>query len=424
MIARVGLYHEPRRKLPWLVSWWSDPDPDTGKQRKFTKSFRYKAEALDFQAAKQTELNQGGQRERPQDVTLDRLLKEYIESRLKSLSHSSQVCYGIAMEQLKTFFRGDRKIRAIEQRHAEAFMSTIRRKNGHPEPLSSHTKAQRLKLCRAIFGAAMDWGYIDRNPFLPTRISGSSGVLRAKGIARSWHHLTPSEFTCLLSHVPSVHRRASFWLMYGCGLRPGEVYNLTIDNVDLANRRVHVESRKATEKAPPFTVKADDRSSDCKARSVPIPEAAMADLTEAVHLAFKSGGFIALTPERLNAIQANWSLCRDGKPWGGRSKHRPWQNRDMVNNLLRDTKGYVRKAGIRLGGAFTLHTFRKSFAQNHADAGTPPKTLAKLLGHSDVSVTLEFYNRVTDSNEREAAKTLDRIFSSVQTSQIPQRDAV
>ena len=57
----------------------------------------------------------------------------------------------------------------------------------------------------------------------------------------------------------------------------------------------------------------------------------------------------------------------------------------------------------------TLHTFRKSFAQNHANAGTPPRTLAELLGHADARVTMEFYNRVTDANRREAAATLDRV---------------
>ncbi len=81
----------------------------------------------------------------------------------------------------------------------------------------------------------------------------------------------------------------------------------------------------------------------------------------------------------------------------------------MVNNVLRDTKKLLRQAGIELTASFTLTTFRKSFAQNHADAGTPPKTLAKLLGHSDTRVTMQFYNRVTDANERAAGEAMDRL---------------
>ena len=40
-----------------------------------------------------------------------------------------------------------------------------------------------------------------------------------------------------------------------------------------------------------------------------------------------------------------------------------------------------------------------------------PRTLADLLGHGDVSVTMEFYNRVTDANRREAIRTMDRILA-------------
>lgn len=81
----------------------------------------------------------------------------------------------------------------------------------------------------------------------------------------------------------------------------------------------------------------------------------------------------------------------------------------MLNSLLRNTKGYLRRAGVELTAPFNLHALRKSFAQNHADAGTLPRTLAKLLGHSNSRVTLQFYRRVTDGNERAAADVIIRL---------------
>lgn len=137
----------------------------------------------------------------------------------------------------------------------------------------------------------------------------------------------------------------------------------------------------------------------------------MPDVTAACQEAFKSGGFVLLTPERFSTVQREWRLCREGKPWGGRPKYRPWQNRDMVNNLLRDTKGYLRKARIDLSAPFTLTTLRKSFAQNHADAGTPPRVLAELMGHSDVTTTMQFYSRVTEANAQAAAAAMDRLLA-------------
>ncbi len=86
----------------------------------------------------------------------------------------------------------------------------------------------------------------------------------------------------------------------------------------------------------------------------------------------------------------------------------------MLNSLLRDSKAYLRRAGIELTAPFTLSMLCKGLAQNHADAGTPPGTLAKLLGHSNTRVTMQFYNKVTDANERAAAEVMDRLFKSRQ----------
>ncbi len=411
MKTKVGLTHEPKRKLPWMVYWFGEPDPETGKQSRHAKCFRYNREAREFQTAKQVELNHGSKRDHSEEVTLGRLLDQFWEARVANLGYKSQTGYKATIDGLRRCFGNDRMVAGITIRHAEAFMAGQKRRNGRPEPLSTWTRNQRVTHCRAIFGAAILWGYsVNCNPFKPLPGSGRS-PLRVKAKSRPWHHLIPDEFDRMVTVVPSVKRRAAHWLMYGAGLRPGEVYNLTLDRIDLENRRVHVANRASTADVPPFTVKSAERAADSKERTVPIPEAAIPDVAAACKQAFKSGGFVVLSAERFAVVRCNWQLCRDGKPWGGRMEHRPWQNADMLNNLLRDTKGYLRKAGVELTAPFTLTTFRKSFAQNHADAGTPPRTLAKLLGHSKASVTMEFYNRVTDANERAAARTMDRILS-------------
>jgi integrase len=51
------------------------------------------------------------------------------------------------------------------------------------------------------------------------------------------------------------------------------------------------------------------------------------------------------------------------------------------------------------------YTFRHSFAQRHADAGTPVDTLKELLGHDTVRTTLGYY-RVTTKRKRDAQDRL------------------
>lgn len=406
MKTKVGLRREIQRQLPWLVYWWSEPD-DSGKQRKRTKCFKHNREARVFQAEKQNKIDRDGPCDQYIDITLDHLLDEFVEARVNHLSYPSQQSYKNTIIQLRDHFGGHRLVKQVENRHAETFMSCRKRRDGHKGDLSSWSKAKILTQCRAIFRAACEWKYINNNPFMAPR--STSSPLRVNAKSKPWHHLTPKEFAAFMVKVPSARLRAVYWMMYGCGLRPGEVYNLTIDRIDLSKRTVHIANRSASKDTPPFTVKCSGQTQGSKERIIPIPQAAMMDLSIACQKAFKSGGFIALSPERYVTIGKYWKLCRDGKPWGNQTIHRPWLNRDMLNNLLRNTKGYINKAELTLSAPFTLQTFRKSFGQNHADAGTPPRVLAKLLGHSTTRVTMEFYNQVTDANERMAATTMDRL---------------
>jgi integrase len=199
--------------------------------------------------------------------------------------------------------------------------------------------------------------------------------------------------------------------MYGCGLRFGEAVNIRVGCLDLENKRVHIVNRAGTEDVPPFTIKAEHQSSSSKERSVPIPEATLPDIIEAMKGAFGSGGFLVLSKARYELVREHWRLCREGQPWGGHA-WRPWQNRDLVINVLRNTQRYLRWAQIELNGSFNLHTFRKSYAQNLANAGVPPRTLTQLLGHSTSKVTIEFYSRVTDSNQQAAAEVMNRLLTS------------
>ena len=194
-------------------------------------------------------------------------------------------------------------------------------RDGRKGSLSGWSKARHLIHCRAIFGAALEWGYLDRNPFRPA-LEQVNSPLRINAKARPWPHLTPEQFHSLLGAISNVHHRAAVWLMYGCGLRPGEVYNLTIDKVDLDRRRLSVENRAGTKDLPPFSVKADTQAAESKERTVPVLEPAVQDIAAALRLAFRSGGFVVLAPERFAVVQRNWRLCRDGEGWAGH-RHRP-----------------------------------------------------------------------------------------------------
>ena len=71
MIAKIGIYRDPRKKKPWVVRWYGDYDPTTGKQKRYSKAFVLKGEAEAFQLQKGGEFSCGQRRDKPEKLTLE-----------------------------------------------------------------------------------------------------------------------------------------------------------------------------------------------------------------------------------------------------------------------------------------------------------------------------------------------------------------
>ena len=81
----------------------------------------------------------------------------------------------------------------------------------------------------------------------------------------------------------------------------------------------------------------------------------------------------------------------------------------LLNNVLRDFKKHCFLAGIKTNDKLTVHCLRKSYATNLANIGTPAQTLKKLMGHSSIQTTMEFYLRSSDANEKKVCEELERM---------------
>ena len=153
----LGLDAQAERIRPYAALKGLDldivTDADTGKQKRCGRSFRQSRDAKSFLIEKQHQPNEGVPQDLPIDVTLGRVLVEFEETRLASLSYASQIGYSNTTTQLLEYFGRTRKVRAIQQRHAEAFLASRKRCDGRPGELSSWSKARHLIHCRAMFAA-------------------------------------------------------------------------------------------------------------------------------------------------------------------------------------------------------------------------------------------------------------------------------
>jgi integrase len=71
---------------------------------------------------------------------------------------------------------------------------------------------------------------------------------------------------------------------------------------------------------------------------------------------------------------------------------------------------YLEKAGLANDG-FMIHSLRHTFAATLGEKGVHPSTAQKILGHSDIRMTLAVYTHATDGIQDAATAALEETFS-------------
>jgi integrase len=92
----------------------------------------------------------------------------------------------------------------------------------------------------------------------------------------------------------------------------------------------------------------------------------------------------------------------------------------MVNNVLREFKRHIKRAGIKPVGKLTIHTLRKSCGQNWAD-NLPMNVVKELMGHSNIATTQEFYTQVDSDHEAKAARVIQELLESADSNKTDAR---
>ena len=198
--------------------------------------------------------------------------------------------------------------------------------------------------------------------------------------------LTIADQKAFLEGVKGQSYENQFRFVLQTGLRTGELVGLKWDDVDFEKRTVII--RRSTEyrhavgewrEGPP--------KSKSGYRTIPLTDEALRILKAQRE-----------KNSKIKVISMEWRdqvfLCKKGEP---------------VKNSTYDTTLYkiCDKVGIR---HFAMHVLRHTFATRCIEGGMLPKTLQKILGHSNIGITMNLYVHIT---EEEKKKEIDLVANAL-----------
>ena len=392
MTSKIGIYKDSRnRNKPWVVRWFGEYNPISGKQKRYSKSFRIRREAEDYQARKKQEFDQDSPRDKGRKVTLGDFGKEWLNFKKNELKPATYDLYNYTFNRLQTHFGKDIYIQNITKKDAMVFISKQKKiaKGYVGKKLSDWSREQIKKYSKLIFQGAVQMNTISSNPF---------DILTFRKLPKKrWHRISFEEYIALLEAAPTLYWKAFYSLAYTAGARVSELFSLTWSNIDFEKGVLTISNREGTDSMPPFDIK------DSEERRIPLPPDTIEILAELQNQAPEEVPYILISKERYQYIVNKWQQIKNS--------NKPWRNRYMVNNVLREFRRHYKRAGIKPVGKLTIHTIRKSCGQNWADSNHM-NAVREWMGHSRPGTTMEYYNQVDRDHEKKAAKIIQQMIEN------------
>jgi len=301
--------------------------------------------ARNMESAHRTALANGlvGIREKKPVATLSDFLKKdfmpYVEAKHKLKPGTAEYYRDGANMVLKCEWAGE-KIDQISDQHAQQFAAKFVK-------LSPSRINCGLRSLRRALNLACEWGKLER----PAKIT------LAKGERQRDRVLTDAEWQQYIVHCPQPWRDAAI-IVRGTGMRPGEVFPLRWENVYLNGNSGLIQITEGKTKA---------------ARR-------MLPMVAAVYGALKTRYVAAGQPEQ------GWVF-----PSGSREGH---FNKDTAKD--QHTKAVV-AAKLEY---FQPYILRHTALTELANAGCDAFTLARIAGHSSITITQRYVHPQADAIER------------------------
>lgn len=205
--------------------------------------------------------------------------------------------------------------------------------------------------------------------------------------------LTMEEHKVFVKGIAAHKYTALFNTALDTGMRQGELFALTWDDLDFYDMTIRINKNHSrvkdieTQKHKNYTTNTKTAKSN---RIIP-----MAQRTKNILMIHQRSQKEQLL--RIGIIQTGETLVF------GNLVNKPLDS----HNILKELKRVYKKLGIE---GKTFHDLRHTYATRLFELGEPAKTVQELLGHSNINVTLGTYTHVLEKQKIKTASKIDAIY--------------
>lgn len=302
------------------------------------------------------------------EISVADLVDRYMSLK-RDIGHNTKRAYGTVINRIKESEFGQMKVRNVKLSDAKRFYIDL-----HDTGSKRNTISIYHSVLRPTFEMAVDDDMIRKNPFK----FKVADIIPDDAVKRT--ALTKQQQENYLRFIQE-NGQDNYYddivILMGTGLRVSELYGLTKKDVDFKKRLIFIDHQLCRTAEKPYFVKSPKTTSGV--RCIP--------MSDVVYMALKR--VVAnRQPPTVELLVDGYSgflfLDKAGMP-------------KVVMHLENYMRGMQKKMERIYGKSFprvTPHVLRHTFCTNMQRAGIDVKSLQYLMGHSNVSVTLDVYTHV------------------------------
>ena len=318
------------------------------------------------------------------NFTVLELVEKYI-SQKTGVRHNTRANYNFVVNVIKKEAFGQKRIDKIKVSDAKEWLIKMQQIDGRGYS-SIHTIRG---VVRPAFQMAVDDDLLVKNPFefqLNTVVVNDSVTREA---------ITRQQERDFLEFVKNDKHFCKYYdgiyILFKTGLRISEFVGLTKKNLDFENNRIIVDHQLQRTRDMKYII--EDTKTESGERMVPMTP----EVKEAFQRILANRQNPKIEP-MVDGYSGFLFLDKNGRPMVALHWEKYFQHiREKYNKIYR-----VQMPKI------TPHVCRHTFCSNMAKSGMNPKTLQYIMGHSDISVTLNVYTHLNyDDAEEEMQKVVE-----------------